>query len=331
MVRVAFQGREKDERYVPHVIRALVAEANRASKVNPENLEVFRADLLRTVFGLYVAEDSGSKRPEYPEQSPLQLPNQNHSVAAATMLYLGSGTNAHGEITQALFEPWAPEKLVDVKQLSGLTADREKLRDFLLWIGVAQWPRSVIKNTPEKEYLQHTLRSITFPAQFGEKVVSSQSEATSSRVSDIQSVDGLDEILSKAAPAAITAWLASDYRAWGWGRQSQGHAKLQAYPDKVRNPRVYQGSLPSYTRWRIESTPWLRSADRKELKPKDCVLGECAIEELFPRPAMPDQDTLEHYGIQQREVLEGWQRAGVLTSLAYLERDEIYAKLLELP
>jgi hypothetical protein len=63
----------------------------------------------------------------------------------------------------------------------------------------------------------------------------------------------------------------------------------------------------------------------------DCVLGERAVEELFPRPAMPDPSTLERYGAQHSDVLEGWRRAGVLPSLAYLERDEIYAKLIELP
>jgi hypothetical protein len=40
---------------------------------------------------------------------------------------------------------------------------------------------------------------------------------------------------------------------------------------------------------------------------------------------------LQLYGVDERDVLQGWQRGGVLPSLAYLERDEIYAKLIELP
>jgi len=314
-----------------NVIRALVAEANRAGKGNPESLETYQANLLCTVFELYATEEPGNKRPEYPEQSPLHLPNQSGSGVAATMLYLGHGFGTHGEITQALYGPWAPEKLVDVAGMLGFTDDREKLRDFLLWIGAAEWPRGVKEQNADKGYLQHTLRAIRFPAQFEEKVVKSARQAPSASVSDVQSIDGLDEILSKAEPSAIAAWLAKDDRALEWGRQTREHAKLQAYPDGVYKARVYQGSLPSYVRWRIETTAWLRSADGKALKPKDCVLGERAIEELFPRPTMPEQEMLERYGIQQGEVLEGWRRAGVLTSLAYLERDEIYAKLLELP
>jgi hypothetical protein len=46
---------------------------------------------------------------------------------------------------------------------------------------------------------------------------------------------------------------------------------------------------------------------------------------------MPDESMLARYGVRQSDIVEGWRRAGVLTSLASLERDEIYAMLLELP
>ena len=314
-----------------NVIGALVAEANRAEKVDPERREVFRGDLLSTVFGLYTAEEIEGKRPAYPERSPLNLPNQSDGEALANSLYLGQGFGTPGEIAQAIYGPWASEKLVSIGRLSEVTTDREKLRNFLRWIGVAQWPRSVTVKSADKGYLQHVLGAIKFPAQFEDKVVASAANATHASVDEVQSIEGLDEILSKSEPVAIAAWLASDDRAAGWGRKGPDFAKLKAYPDDVRNPRLYGGGLPSYMRWRIETTPWLRSIEGTSLKPKDCVLGERAIEALFPRPVMPEQEILDRYGIQQRELLEGWQRSGVLTSLAYLERDEIYAKLLELP
>lgn len=314
-----------------NVVGALVAEANRAAKGSPEKRVVFHGDLLSTVFELYTSEELGGKRPAYPERSPLNLPNQSNGETLANTLYFGRGFGASGEITQAMYGHWAPEKLVSIERLSAITTDRERLQTFLLWIGVAQWPRIVKTSSADKGYLQHVLSSIKFPAQFEDKVVAAATNAISVSVEDVQSIDGLDEILSKSEPAAISAWLANDDRAAGWGRQGSAYAKLKAYPDGVHNPRFYRGALPSYIRWRIETTPWLRSIEGISLKPKDCVLGERAIEELFPRPVMPEQEILERYEIQQRDLLEGWQRSGVLTSLAYLERDEIYAKLLELP
>ncbi len=314
-----------------NVIRALVAESSRAAKGSPSDTERFQGDLLRTAFALYAAEAPGKKRPDFPEQSPLHLATQSGGRAAATTLYLGAGFGPLGEITQALYAAWAPEKLVAAYELRWLTADTDKLTEFLLWLGVARWPRGTIEETADSGYLDYTLRSISFPAAFEEQVASSRSEASSARVERAKSVEDIEQILRNADPAAIGTWLANDDRSLTWARPAREHARLVAYPHGVYRARVYGGTVPNYVRWRIESTPWMLTGDGVRVRPRDCVLGERAIEELFPRPAMPGQDVLSRYEVQPMDIVEGWRRAGVLTSLAFLERDEIYAKLLELP
>ena len=67
------------------------------------------------------------------------------------------------------------------------------------------------------------------------------------------------------------------------------------------------------------------------LRPKDCVLGERAIEAILPRPAMPAHSTMTEYNVSDRNIIDGWRNAGVVTSLADLDLDDIYARLLELP
>ena len=244
---------------------------------------------------------------------------------------MGSGFGADGHITQALYGSWAPERLVDVTAVEHLTDDRSKLQSFLVWLGVEDWPRHTKTDTADQRYLAATLRWISYPAAFEDKVVKSAAEAYSAGLTGVRTLDGLEGILSHADPAAISCWLAKDNRVLDWNRPARDHATLHAVPPSVQKPRYYQGPLFSYVRWKIESTPWLRSTEDGALQPKDCVLGERAIEKLFPRPAMPLPESLVLFGVQSSEVVEGWRRAGVLTSLAYLERDEIYAKLLELP
>jgi hypothetical protein len=314
-----------------NVIQALVAEANRVSRENPERASGYQVDLLRSVIALYIAEGQGKKRPDYPEQSPLQFPSQTGAIKAATTLYLGAGFGPRGEITQSLYGLWAPEKLLDATAINSLASEPAIVHEFLLWAGVAQWPRDLTSARPEGAYVEHTLRTIKFPASFEEKLVASRQDASYPSMVDVRSVDGLDEILANADQSAIAAWLANDDRAIGWSRLTHDHARLQAFPQGVTRPRRYAGAVPSYVRWRIETTQWLRSVDGYAIRPKDCVLGERAIEELFPRPALPTQEVLERFGTTAAEILEGWRHAGVLTSLAYLQRDEIYAKLLELP
>lgn len=71
--------------------------------------------------------------------------------------------------------------------------------------------------------------------------------------------------------------------------------------------------------------------DGNRYRPKDCVIGQRAAESLFPRPSKPDKGVLANYGVQERDLVEGWRRAGVLISLAELELKDIYARLIELP
>jgi hypothetical protein len=314
-----------------NVISTLVAAANRAIKAKPEQTETFENDLLRTVFRLYRAEGKIGRRPEYPEKSPLRLRNQCNESVAAGGLYFGRGFGTQGAIVQSLYEAWAPEKLIAEPRVLGLTDDMEALEGFLSWVGVAAWPREHTQESADEDYLKHVLRSIRYPASFQDKVVHSPSEMGRTSTEDVLTVDGLDHILEKADPIAVAAWLSLDDRIPAWARPAPTHARLMTRPPGARDRRRYDGSLPSYLRWKLETSAWLLSSGGARLRPKDCVLGERAAEALFPRPLMPSEADLERYGIRQTDVIEGWRQAGVLTSLASLERDEIYAKLLELP
>ena len=116
-----------------------------------------------------------------------------------------------------------------------------------------------------------------------------------------------------------------------WQQWTINHAKLLSWRGQDRYGRRYKGKLPSYIHWMVETSSWLLLPDGNRASPKDCILGERVVESLFPHPAMPDEPRLTRYGVRQSDIVEGWRRAGVLTSLASLERDEIYAMLLELP
>lgn len=313
-----------------NVIGALAAEANRAEKGDPENAQSYRTDLLMAILDLYETEAEG-KRPQFPERVSIQLPCQYDGYAPAATLYMGSGFGPSGEIVQSLYASWAIGKLIDVQRLPLGIGARVDLIKFLTWIGVARWPREVKELKPQSDFVKFVLGTLKFPLQFEDKVVESARGASMAKCEDVKSVDGLEEMLEVSDPNAISAWLANDDRASAWSKPAPEYMKLVAYPDGVHRARVYQGSVPSYVHWRIANSPWLRSGEGKPLRPKDCVLGERAIEDLFPRPEMPHQEVLSRFGIGQRDVLLGWQRAGVLTNLAFLELDEIYAKLLELP
>jgi len=313
------------------LISRLVAAANQCKKEQPESTVKIERELFKTIFALYSAEKQSGNRPAFPEKTSLPLPTQEGGKAAAETLYMGRGYGMRGNIVQALYEGWAPERLlVEPKALGLRNADIE-LHDFLKWLGVNIWPKNNTLDNPGQNYKNHVLDYIPYPASFEEYVFKSRNDIQRAYVNLVKTVDGLEEILEQADAVAITAWLALDERASEWSRRNINFANLTALKEHDRRHRRYGGTVPGFLRWKLETTEWLLDKDQQRLRPKDCVLGQRAIEILFPRPAKPDQKALEKYGISDSDVIEGWRRSGILTSLAELELDDLYARLLELP
>ncbi len=313
------------------LIRRLVATANQRKKQQPDSAALIERELLSLVFAFFLDEGISGNRPAFPGRTSLPLMNQAGETVAADTLYMGGGYGAHGNIMQGLYGGWSPEKLIVEPNSLGLTASDSVLQEFLKWVGVAVWPRETTLDKHDSDYLNHVLDRISYPALFEEYVVESQSEIGRVSLDSIKSLDGLEEILEHADPVAITAWLALDTRATDWSRKRADHANLTTLQGYDRNRRKYSGSLPGYVYWRIESTEWLLDKDRNKLRPKDCVFGERAIEALFPKPARPEIEALKPYGIEERDLVVGWRRGGVITSLAELDLEDIYTRLYELP
>jgi hypothetical protein len=313
-----------------NVVRRLVAAANRASIDHEGRSRAIDRDLLVAIAELYRGESTSRERPSFPDRVTLKLPNQAGTTTSVADLYMGKGYGLYGGIIQAMYG-WAPELLVATPLQLDVGGEVGEVGAFLRWLGVATWPREVRIPDPRDGFLEFLFERIPYPARFGEYVFASASEVDRRSVRDIRSVDRLAEILGQAPPAVITAWLSHDERAAQWARRDLEHAKLGARQGADINLRAFNEPLPSYIRWRIESAVWLLDINNRQVRPKDCVIGERALESLFPHPGQPDSTTMRTLGLDQSGLVEGWRRSGVLTSLAELDLDDVYARLLEAP
>lgn len=314
-----------------NLIRRIVAAANRRKKAYPDETTTVDHDLRVTIFSLYRSETSSEKRPDYPENAPLPLPNQDGGTSAADTLYFSSGYGTQGNIIQELYGAWAAERIIVGPERLGLTENKEELYSFLKWVHVEAWPREVFESDPNDGYREYVLSKLRYPTKFDEYFFKSKEEIERPYLDHVHSIDGLRQILQKADSAAITAWLALDLRVHQWTRPQVTHAQLSARRGNDYNQRYYREPLPGYFRWKTENTPWLKIEGGEKVRPRDCFLGQRAIEALFPRPTKPTADIIERFGIVESDIIEGWRRSGVLTSLAELEIEDIYSRLLELP
>ena len=313
-----------------NLIRRLVAVANRQKRDNQDLATKFDEDVRATVFSLFLSENKSGKCPEFPAIASLSLPTQAGTNAPANELYFGHGYGTHGNILQSLYAK-SLEKLVVAPDRMGLSGSIEDIKAFLIWVGVAEWPREEFSDKPDDGFLNYVLGKIPYPSKFDDRLFETMEKVQNPTLKNIRSVDRLKEILEHASPAAITAWLALDTRMHHWLRPHTDHALLTARRESDYNRRTYRSTLPSYLRWKIENVSWIPSENSEPLRPRDCVLGQRAIEALFPRPPKPSSEEMERFGISDFDLIEGWRRAGVLTSLAELELEDIYARLTELP
>ncbi|QXE85551.1 DUF3883 domain-containing protein [Geomonas nitrogeniifigens] len=314
-----------------NLIRRLIAASNRRKRDNPALSPSIDKELRSTVYGLYQSEGKTGRRPEYPDKSPLPLPNQAGTASPADELYFGRGFGAQGNIVQALFESWAPEKLlVDPIEL-GSPCETTELSHFLSWLGVAEWPREILIDEVDTGFRGYVLGKIAYPARFEDYIFQSKDKVQNASLRKVRSVDGLNEIVRDADYAAVIAWLALDTRIHQWGRPQSSHAELTSIYSSDRVRRQYKEPLPCYIRWKIENSTWIPNESGDALRPRDCVVGQRAIEALFPRPPKPSSETMHTFGVSDADLLDGWRRSGVVTSLAELELDDIYARLVEMP
>lgn len=313
------------------LVNRIVTFSNRARRNKPDSYQTVNKELLTSIFNLYMVEGKSGSIPNRPPKLNVLLPSQGGSYISANDLYFGKQYQPYGNIIQCLYEEWDQNKLVLAPENFDFTDSETTLTEFFSWLGVATYPREVNSKESSKGYLPFVLDRIKYPAHFEDFNFSSREQLTGVTVQSVKSVDGLTNIIKYADQVSIVAWLAIDVRASEWMRGSTQEATLYVKKSGFPNLRKYKGTLPSYIKWQLETSAWLVGKDNKTLRPKDCILGERAIESLFPRPAKPDITALQKFAINDSDLISGWRHSGVHTSLAELELSDIYERLLELP
>ncbi|SGZ19721.1 DUF3883 domain-containing protein [Moritella viscosa] len=315
------------------LLQHLIAQSNRRKKIYPENVADIDKELFKIIYLLYMKERSTGQLPAFPINANFELPNQSGSFTKASLLYMGEGYLDHGYVMQKLYEDISPETLLSSPENFDVCINVNEFCEFLMWLGVEKWPREVTFKASNKPFLTSIIAGFDYPVKIDNYVFSDEGELdqATTLIQSYVSVDKLEQILVPDKYPSIIAWISKDERFYHWSKPSNKHLSLISVKSGDRNYRVYYGALPSYILWKIERTAWLKNKENQSLMPKECVVGERAIESIFPRPAKFTPRLYKDYSISDRELTNAWRTAGVITSLVDLNIDDIYDRLLEFP
>ncbi len=314
------------------LLSTLVARTNQRVRDREMEEHSIRKDLVRALRALFPSDTASEERPRFPSDAKLLLLTQAGTFEDARTLYLGGSYGSQGRILQGLYGAWATTKLLTEPALLGLEEVPEQLVEFFMWLGVAERPRGIEAALPDSRFRDHVTASLPFPLQMNDDVIADVGNLNEVHFSEVKTIDGLDEFLAKGDPAAVLAWLAHDGRGLKWKFSAVEHGKFGNRPHRASFVRYYAGPIPSYVRWRLQTTAWLPLLNGTLARPQDCVAEAAGgLEELLPVPCRPDSEKLTFYGLPPALIRDAFDRAGVIPGFSQLEPDQLYSLLLELP
>jgi hypothetical protein len=318
------------------LISSIVAEVNQRVSEHPDTELEWRQQMLDILWELYTTQEDPVS---FPEEPTVRLPTRTTDFAPAVKLYIGEEYPG-GQLTEALYQPFAPDSLVASPSKLGIEDEAGEIKRFLLWLGVAEEPRQVELMNPSSEFREHIIQQLSYPAKFGDLRYENSSDPPSAhykyKFENFSTIDRLDGILEHADPHAIIAMLASSSDKIGtWRRDGDEGATLEVKPKNKQYWRsLYNQSVPAHPVWLLESTAWLPVLNGDLKAPTRCSFS-LDIQSLSPLVGYPvidyDHRLFEEMNISKRAVKIAVQHAGVTTTLEDLSWSAFYRTLLRLP
>jgi hypothetical protein len=332
-LQISLKGFGLQEYSFGRLLQNLIAQSKHRKKDLPEKSSEIEKELFDLIYFLYKKEKQKGLLPAFPANVNFNLPNQTGTFTKASSLYMGEGYLEHGYIMQNLYADISLENLLIAPEYFEVRDDMNEFCEFLMWLGVDKWPRELTIKDSLKPFLTSIISGLNYPVKIDNYVFVDEDELkqASTLIQSYVSVDKLEQILVPDKYPSIIAWISKDERFYYWNKPSNKHLSLISVKSGDRNYRTYSGLLPSYILWKIEGTAWLKNKENQSLMPKECVVGERAIESIFPRPAKFTAQIYKDYSITDRELTDAWRTAGVITSLVDLNIDDIYDRLIEFP
>lgn len=306
----------------------IVAEANKRVLSNPASRAETYRDIFITMYCLYVQRGEAS----LPTAISVPLLAMDGSYHSARELYFSDSYSANGDWLSLLFKQ-KPEKLLTNAHDLGIDGGDQTYSDFLKWLGVADWPREVVRETVEESFRSYVIDTLPYGTtgiKLEEYIYKGSSDFNEPRLRLVKSMDDIDTIVD-ADPAAILVWLALDPRCSQWRVGSPAYGDLTDRPQHAQYRRTYSGPLPHHAKWKLENNAWLIVADGSKKAPRECMVAERSLEKIFPSPARFVHPLFERYMTDPVMFRRSMENAGVLPDISYLSRNEIVRILLSLP
>ena len=322
-----FKGFRVTEFSVDSVIGALrtkLAELLKSKHSDPDRIQ---SDFLAEIYSLY---DGNRIRPP----GVIRVRCQDGNWRDVTTVHLSEHYGQNGRINAALYKT-QPELLMAGPTQNGLPDDGSDLAGFLKWLGINQWPRTVVEPLP-KEWQPIVMQAL--PEKFTVSAGNTLQELDRDQLrwgytikAEHNVIEKLDAILENASSDAILAWVSRDERFDPLTQVPAFAVSVKGRSSGNAAFREYQGILPNIVRLSVQTQEWLACNDKQLHAPQDVMVQPGALSVLFNTPETPQFEQETGFGLTPELWLRGLERAGVARGLADIPEAQVYRLLSSLP
>lgn len=323
----SFKGFRVTEFSVDSVIGALRTKLAELLKSNHSDPDRIQSDFLTEIYSLF---DSNRNRPP----GVIRVRCNDGNWRDVTTVHLSEHYGQSGQINAALYKTH-PELLMAAPTQNGFSDDETDLAEFLIWLGINQWPRTVVEPLPS-EWQSNILQDLPalFTVSDGNKFQELQRDQLSwgyTIRAEHDTVEKLGAILAHAPSDAILAWLSQDERLDPLAPVSAFTVSVQGRSSGNASFRAYHEPLPNIVRLSIQNRQWLVCRDEQSHAPQDVMIQPGALAVLFNTPKTPNAESETDFGLTPELWRRGLERAGVARGLGDIPEPQVYRLLLSLP
>lgn len=322
------------EQLAAQVIRS---HSHQPEKLHPILFRLFQAEKRNTTTAL--------PSPKLPV--PVRSRARRQPVAFASIVYFGREYDGSDALCAALYA-FDQNKLVAEPSALGLGKSKlEEVRAYLIWCGIAERPRWLVKdNGLEEDYKNHVLRRFNYRQTIDNSSFRNFSALKAKHAGfstyKVWTIDGLREILTRNRPATILRWVRQDKALAATLDEDQEpqHSFLHI-GNYNANRYLSADQMASYVRWQFATTPWLvvQGGDSPQA-PQRTILPSRGqpVDDFSPLLYTPDLTKLEtgkssdkKKAFTSKQLVDLLPRLGVNKGLSELPTELLYQVLLELP
>jgi len=322
------------------LIASIIDTAQKKIKRSTEKRGYWTKQMISALWDIYKSDEDEL---ELSEDVKILLPTRTGEYIDAKELYMGIEYEK-GKISEYLFKDINQGLFVSSPDLLGLKSGSNEVCEFLVWLGVAYYPRYYTEQTYENEievpegYIDEVISNLKFPVTCGKgKKYTKKSDFGyyfRKNILEYSTFHLLEEIIKKSAPHAILAWVHNDSNVEDLFKEGDVDGKLEINVNQDRNFHMVDNQkLYPYPLWFLKTTPWIISQDTKKMRPDHCLIRK--DDYLFPKIGVPlldyEYQLFKDLKMDKRMVLNALRKVGVANYVGDLSWDAIYMVLCALP